>query len=153
MAFLPFCSPKQIPTLYKIWEREFQGSRMERCCKERQILCLEWQCLHEDSLFSIHAVCFLREVQVLLLPFPAWPLRHSQAFLLSEPFPQLCLLTPDPLPNAAVPLPKVMIYIHFTGVRETTTASAKGLINQLLQIIKGWDSFFFLFPVFFSSPE
>lgn len=31
------------------------------------------------------------------------------------------------------------------GVRETTTANAKGLINQLLEIIKGCDSFSFLF--------
>lgn len=61
---------------------------------------------------------------------------------------QPCVLAPDPLPSAVLPLTKVMICIevHFTGVRETTAASAKGLINQLLEIIKGWDS---SLPVFF----
>lgn len=56
---------------------------------------------------------------------------------------QPCLLAPDPPPSAALPSTTVMICIevHFTGVRETTTASAKGLINQLLEIIKGPDSF------------
>lgn len=36
------------------------------------------------------------------------------------------------------------------GVRETTTANAKGLINQLLEIIKGWNFFFFF--IIFNSP-
>lgn len=31
------------------------------------------------------------------------------------------------------------------GVREATTANAKGLINQLLEIIKGCDYFYFFF--------
>lgn len=35
------------------------------------------------------------------------------------------------------------------GVRETATANAKGLINQLLEIIKGWDVWVLVFFSFF----